>query len=84
MQSGNPKKIMNDSLNMISKSRNKFLNKSFQNNSNSSGTRIGANTSAGENSLKLGTTLTGNQLSIKKSTTRIVETSMKKMNATAS
>eukprot|EP00350_Pseudokeronopsis_sp_OXSARD2_P012193 CAMPEP_0170567080 /NCGR_PEP_ID=MMETSP0211-20121228/80254_1 /TAXON_ID=311385 /ORGANISM="Pseudokeronopsis sp., Strain OXSARD2" /LENGTH=47 /DNA_ID= /DNA_START= /DNA_END= /DNA_ORIENTATION= len=39
-QSTNSKKIMNDSLNMISKSRNKLLNKSFQQNtSNSSGTR---------------------------------------------
>lgn len=46
----NPKKIMNDSLNMINKSRNKFLNKSFQqNHSGSSGRQVATINTSGDN-----------------------------------
>lgn len=55
---------MNDSLNMITKSRNKYLNKSFQqNNSSSSATRIGQTSFGGDTTLNA----SGNQhLSLKK------------------
>ena len=69
---GNPKVIMNDSLNMISKSRNKFMNNSFQqNNSGSSRKRVTAEAS-------------NYDLSINKTEQFQVDTSLKKLNATAS
>ena len=43
---------MNDSLNMITNSRNKYLNKSFQqNNSSSSATRLGQTSLGGDTAL---------------------------------
>jgi hypothetical protein len=62
--SNNPKKLMNDSLNMISKSRNKLINKSFQqqlqgaSKSGSSAKRGGVLTSSitGDTSSKFGNT----------------------------
>ena len=75
---------MNDSLNMITKSRNKYLNKSFQqNNSSSSATRLGQTSLGGDTSL--GTS--GNQhMSLRKVTQNRpgAETSLKKLNSTAS
>jgi len=63
--STNSKKIMNESLNMISKSRNKYLNKSCNTGSNSSGRprliKGGINGgSSNAESIKLGSTSTFN------------------------
>lgn len=67
--STNSKKIMNESLNMISKSRNKYLNKSCNTGSNSSGRprliKAGIQTNGGSSnaeSIKLGSTSTFNQM----------------------
>lgn len=51
--SSNPRKIMNDSLNMITKSRNKYLNKSYQQ-------MIGMSGSSGRNAIKTGGATTSN------------------------
>ncbi|CDW85930.1 UNKNOWN [Stylonychia lemnae] len=80
----NVRKIMNDSLNMINKSRNKYLNKSFQqNNTSSSATRLGQVSIGGDTNL-------GNSINQHMSLRKIAqnrqgaETSMKKLNSTAS
>ena len=70
--SGNPKMIMNDSLNMISKSRNKFMNNSFQqNNSGSSRKRVTVEAS-------------NYDMTMNKTEPSQMDASIKKLNATAS